>query len=261
MTLPTHDHDRYCDQILAETEGFAAALAGADPSVTVPTCPDWSLRELVVHVGQVQRWYEANVRARAAERLPFTTEAPADGAGPDALGAWLTEGAQRLVSTLREVGPDEKMWAWGESQRSGFWARRAMNETMVHRADAALAAGREFTAEPWAAADALDEFLMMLSTPEALTHKPQLAELRGPGKSIHLQATDTAADLNGEWVVEFEEEGFSWRRGHTEATVSVRGAMLDVLWVFYRRLPADSDRVKVLGDKRLLDFWLERATF
>ncbi|WP_030672141.1 maleylpyruvate isomerase family mycothiol-dependent enzyme [Streptomyces rimosus] len=259
MTLLAHD--LYCRHLLAETDEFAATLADADPSATVPTCPDWSLRDLVVHLGRAQRWYEANVRARAAEPLPFVQEGPAGDAGPAALGAWLTEGASRLAETLQEAGPDQEMWAWGESHRTGFWARRAVHETLVHRADAAAATKRGFTADPWVAADAVDEWLEMLSSPHARTRKPRLAELRGPGRSIHLHATDAVAGLNGEWVVEFGEDGFTWRRGHAKATVALRGPVVDVLRVFYRRLPADSDRVEVLGDARLLDFWLERTSF
>jgi hypothetical protein len=30
--------------------------------------------------------------------------------------------------------------------------------------------------------------------------------------------------------------------------------------VFHRRLPADSERVEVVGDAALLDFWLERVS-
>jgi len=30
--------------------------------------------------------------------------------------------------------------------------------------------------------------------------------------------------------------------------------------VFYRRLPAGSERVEVLGEAALLDFWLERVS-
>ncbi|MFI9230762.1 maleylpyruvate isomerase N-terminal domain-containing protein [Streptomyces rimosus] len=254
-------HDLYCRHLLAETDAFAATLADADPSVTVPTCPDWSLRELVAHLGRAQRWYAANVRARAAEPLPFVEESPAENAGPTALGTWLTEGAVRLAETLREAGPDEEMWTWGEARRTGFWARRAVHETLDHRADAAAATERGFTADPWVAADAVDEWLEMLSSPQARTHRPQLAELRGPGRSIHLHAIDEVADLNGEWVIEFGEDGFTWRRDHAKATVALRGPMADVMRVFYRRLPADSDRVEVLGDARLLDFWLELATF
>lgn len=107
----------------------------------------------------------------------------------------------------------------------------------------------------------MDEWLEMLSSPQARTHRPQPAELREPGRSIHLHATDEVADLNGEWVIEFGEDGFTWRRNHAKATVALRGPMADVLRVFYRRLPADSERVEVLGDARLLAFWLERATF
>lgn len=65
------------------------------------------------------------------------------------------------------------------------------------------------------------------------------------------------------------------RRGHEEATVALRGPLTEVLLAFYRRpptagrrpptadcrLPPDGGRLEVLGDRELLEFWLERATF
>ncbi len=51
------------------------------------------------------------------------------------------------------------------------------------------------------------------------------------------------------------------RRGHEKATVAPRGPLTEVLPAFYRRLPPDGGRLEALGDRELLDFWLERATF
>lgn len=67
--------------------------------------------------------------------------------------------------------------------------------------------------------------------------------------------------MNAEWLVELTEGGVVWRRGHEKATVALRGPLTDVLLAFYRRLPLDSPELEVLGERELLDFWLERATF
>ena len=75
-----------------------------------------------------------------------------------------------------------------------------------------------------------------------------------------LHAADTEAGLAAEWLIELGTDGFTWRRGHEKATVALRGPLSDVLRVFYRRLPADSERVEVVGDAALRDFWLERVS-
>ncbi len=46
-----------------------------------------------------------------------------------------------------------------------------------------------------------------------------------------------------------------------EATVALRGPLTSVLLAFYRRMPLDGPGLEVLGDRELLEFWLERATF
>ncbi|WP_405560720.1 maleylpyruvate isomerase family mycothiol-dependent enzyme [Streptomyces sp. NBC_01180] len=253
-------HDRYCDELLRQTELFGAALAGADLAATVPTCPEWSLGELTRHLGRAHRWAEAIVRKKATEAVPPgqvpDSAGPAD-EDPEALGDWLASGAARLAATLRAAGPDTVVWTWAADQRAGFWARRMVHETVVHRADAALTAGVPFDVDADVAADTIDEWLEILAFAQASGDK-DAADLRGAGRSIHLHATDAAG---AEWLVEFGDDGFSWRRAHEKATVALRGPLTDVLQVFYRRLPAGSDRVEVLGDRELLDFWLERASF
>jgi predicted lipid carrier protein YhbT len=135
------------------------------------------------------------------------------------------------------------------------------HELVVHRADAALAAGLPYEVAPEIAADAIDEWLEIVEFAQRTEPDDAAAELRGPGRSIHLHATDAPADVTAEWFVELTEEGVRWRHGHEKATVALHGPLTDVLLAFYRRLPPDGGRLEVLGDRELLDFWLERATF
>jgi uncharacterized protein (TIGR03083 family) len=261
-------HDRYCDAIELEVRRLRDVVtSGADLSATVPTCPDWSLERLVRHTGGALRWVELIVRTKAQENIedeqvPLLEGPPAAGGDPAALDAWLAETGEMLVAALREAGPDTKVWAWAGDLSSGFWARRMTHELVIHRADATLAAGLPYEVAPDVAADAIDEWLGIIEfVQRTRPHDGAAAELRGPGRSIHLHATDTPPELNAEWVVELTEEGVSWRRDHEKATVALRGPLTDVLLAFYRRLPLDDGRLEVLGERELLDFWLERATF
>jgi hypothetical protein len=50
MPLPTHD--RSCDEIADQVDRLRAVVtSGADLAATVPTCPEWSLEDLVRHLG------------------------------------------------------------------------------------------------------------------------------------------------------------------------------------------------------------------
>ncbi|HEV8423859.1 MAG TPA: maleylpyruvate isomerase family mycothiol-dependent enzyme [Actinomycetes bacterium] len=255
-------HDRYCDEVVTQTNLLRDLLEGSDLSVTVPTTPDWTLAQLVRHVGGNLRSVETAVRTGTAvvepdKQVPEAAGPAAD--DPAALDAWLAEGAARFAGTLRGAGPAATAQVWAFQRPTAFWARRAAHDLVIHRADAAGAVRAGFTVAPDMAADAIDELLELLSFLRVAASSPRLAELRGPGKTIHLHATDTDAGLTAEWLVELGTDGFTWRHAHDKATVVLRGPLADVLLVFYRRLPADSERVEVLGEAALLDFWLERV--
>ena len=264
MTLLAHD--RYCEAIESQVRQLRDVVAsGAALSATVPTCPDWSLEQLVRHTGGALRWVELIVRTRAQENIPDEEipliEGPEAEGDPAALDAWLAETGEMLVGTLREAGPDAVVWAWAGVLNSGFWARRMTHELAIHRADATLAAGLPYEVAPDVAADAIDEWLQIVEYVQRTEPHDAAAELRGLGRSIHLHATDTTPELNAEWVVELTEQGVTWRRDHEKATVALRGPLTAVLLAFYRRLPLDDGQLEILGERELLDFWLQRATF
>ncbi len=263
MTL--FSHERYCTEILDQTRQMRDLLRDADLTATVPTCPDWTLAQLVLHVSSAHRGITEVVRLRLQEFVPPKDDgsgvADAESFDAEALDAWLAEGAEKLVEVLREAGPDADVWTFGREKKSAFWARRMTHETVMHRADVAATVGAEFTVAQDVAADCLDEWLEIVNSPLAIAWKPVLKELTGPGRTLHLHATDTPAELNAEWFIDASGEEVEWRRAHEKAAVAVRGPMTDVLNVFYRRLPADTDRVEVVGDRAVLDHWLERASF
>src|SRR5882724_8014743 len=103
-------HDRYCDEIAHQVGQLRAVVtSGADLSATVPTCPDWTLEQLVRHMGGALRGVELLVRTRTQEHVPGG-EIPLDGSpeaegDADALDDWLAETGRMVVDTLREAGP------------------------------------------------------------------------------------------------------------------------------------------------------------
>src|ERR1019366_3076936 len=78
-----------------------------DQSLPIPTCPEWTLRQLVTHVGRAHRWAAEITRRRSDAIIPFR-EVP-DGKLPDDRAeqrAWLNAGAARIVAAVREAGSD-----------------------------------------------------------------------------------------------------------------------------------------------------------
>lgn len=173
----TLDHDRYCAEILAQTDLLRETVRGADLKTTVPTCPDWTIEDLLRHVGGAHRWVDTTVRTRANEMVPFDAvpnHRGPEGDDPEALDAWLADGARRVVEALREAGGDTLLWAWMPDQPTVFWSRRMTHETVVHRADAASATGADFTLDPEVAADTMEEWtqLVCLAPSSSPTTRP-----------------------------------------------------------------------------------------
>ena len=144
---------------------FRAAVAVA-PSldVQVPTCPDWTLFDLVRHLGDGRRAWAATIAAG-----PHATAKAAprgDSAVPrerEALLDWSAESARQLLDALREAGPDRGCWTWwGKSQSPqtcAAVARRQLHEIAVHTYDAQLTVGAPQPLPEEVALDGAEEFL------------------------------------------------------------------------------------------------------
>jgi uncharacterized protein (TIGR03083 family) len=266
--------ERYYAEITASTGALAGLVDGADLTLQVPTCPDWTLRQLATHVGRAQRWAAEIVSTRSPRAVAFR-DVP-DGRIPDdpaGHAGWLRAGADRLITVLGQAG-DAKVWAFGEQRPAGFWARRMTHETTVHGVDAQLAAaagngqprgderpgGEERPAiAADVAADGIDEWLTVLAGRSDGEPDPRAAGLAA-GDSLHVHAADVP-DGTGEWVVSHDPDGITVRRAHEKATLALRGGASDLLLVLVQRFPPDDPAIGVHGDPALLRRWLAATRF
>jgi uncharacterized protein (TIGR03083 family) len=247
--------------LLAEVTGSADTLAGiaatADLTTTVPTCPDWTLRQLITHVGRAHRWAAAIVATQAAEPIPFR-EVP-DGRLPDdpaARPAWVRDGAARLAETVGTgSGP---VWTHLGPGPASYWARRMAHETAVHRADGEIAVGTRPVIDPVVAADGIAEWLGFLPAVQA-AEQPERPVILPEGTVVHFHVTDDGVD--GEWLVRGVQGGVCVETGHGKGDVALRGPASAVLLVMLRRLPPEDPAVQVIGDRSLLDAWLAATPF
>jgi uncharacterized protein (TIGR03083 family) len=248
--------ERYYAEIQASADALAAIVASQDPALPIPTCPDWTLRQLATHLGRTHRWAAENVRRRVLEPIPFR-EVP-DGAYPaeaEERAAWLRTGAGLVVDTVAAAG-DDMVWAFQGSAPAGFWARRMAHETLVHRVDGELASGTEPVIDPVLATDAIDEWLTLLSGPAAGATPPLPA-----GAVLHVHATDPELAGGGEWLVRHVEQGITVEPGHGKGDIALSGPAANLLLLLLRRGPSDDPAVTVHGDASLLTGWLENTPF
>ena len=169
--------------LIAENTAFAELLRDADLSTPVPTCPGWTLEQLLRHVGRGERWCTAIVAQRATEMVdPRTVPGGKPPAGQSDKIAWLHEGIQALVSAVDRTGADTTVWTFIGPRPAGWWIRRRANEIAVHRADAAIALDTDFQIDPELAADVITEWLERVVV--------QVDDALQDGQSLHLHATD-----------------------------------------------------------------------
>lgn len=259
--MPQPTADRYVAEIEASTAGLAEILAEHDLSLPVPTCPEWTLRQLVTHVGRAHRWAAEITRTRSDAFIPFRqvpdSRLPDDRAGQL---AWLLAGAALIVEAVREAGGDV-VWTFTGPMPADFWIRRMAHETLVHRADAQLAAGAEPepVIEAEVAADAIDEWLTLLAGGHI--NAGDQAKALPAGASLHVHATDDGLGGRGEWMIRHDAGGLAVEPGHGKGDAAVVGPAASLLLVLMRRRPASDPAVTVYGDSAVLDGWLASTAF
>jgi uncharacterized protein (TIGR03083 family) len=229
---------------------FRAAVASA-PSldVPVPTCPGWTLFDLVRHLGEGRRAWAATVAAGpGATGKVVPEDVPAAPRDREALLAWMAESTRELLNALREAGPDRGCWVgWGKSQSPptcGAVARHQVQEIAVHTYDAQVAAGAPRPLPEEVALDGVEEFqFTCCATTSAWPHEPAVVEYHATeGRSWRLWLS-----ADGARVARLPVPGTA----AVEVDASARGTASDLVLAFYNRVPLDA--LKLDGDEQVFD--------
>ncbi|MGW0733581.1 maleylpyruvate isomerase family mycothiol-dependent enzyme [Streptomyces sp. NPDC002851] len=246
--------ERHLDVLRDAGSELAAAAEKAGLDAPVPSCPGWTVRDLLEHTGGVHRWAAAYVTGRRTEPFPRAEvdeliAPPSAGTSPV---TWYRDRHTALVEALATADPELKCWAFlPASSPLAFWARRQAHETTVHRVDAQLAAGQRPSVATDVAVCGLDELLGgFWSRPD------RAARLLGPTpRTLALRATDAEAS----WRIQFGTEDLVVVRHDNGDPVDCRlsgpaEALYLLLWNRTGTSGLDVD-----GDATLLDLWQDKA--
>ncbi|WP_109505232.1 maleylpyruvate isomerase family mycothiol-dependent enzyme [Nocardioides speluncae] len=224
----------------------------AGSTATVPTCPDWTVHQLIAHQGMVHRWARATLLGEevdpdAIERDGLAASDPID---------WLRAGAAELIKTLVDTPDDAGALVFlnDAPPARAFWCRRQCHETTIHAVDALSAALGRYpsAADTWitreVALDGIDELLAGF-----LTRRKSRVRSEEP-MSVAVLPTDASHS----WLVEISDQPpVTTRRDHQErAEVNLVGPAVSLYLALWNRSNgADLDES---GD--LLDRWRSLAT-
>ncbi|GAA3381969.1 maleylpyruvate isomerase N-terminal domain-containing protein [Cryptosporangium minutisporangium] len=246
----------YAAALLDQDRRFAEQLRGAELDTPVPTCPDWTLSQLLRHLGRGHRWAAQIVRERRDSPLdPRVVEDGKPPADEDGALAWVGGGGQILLDAVAGTGPDTPVWTFLGPRPAAWWIRRRLHETTVHRADAAIALSVEYDLAAELAADGVGEWIDLIATETVTGARPQ--QPLETDLSLHLHATD----IDAEWTLRGTPDGVFVEREHAKATTALRGPARDLLLAITRRRPVGETEVELFGDESVWRTWLERTPF
>ena len=221
----------YLDHIRSDSALVVqAARKGLEPDV--PCCEDWTVTDLVGHLGQVQRHKELIVTERLTEPPDEEIEIPTSG-----LIDWFEDGSAMLVETLAAADPSTPVWTWHDpDQTVGFWYRRMAQEALIHRVDAEQSHGTVSPIDDDLAADGVDEIITTM-----LTGLPPWGSFAGEGNLVCLSVP-----------------GRSWnlQEGRFGGTSPNTGNTYDDMLAFEVADPQADITTSISGGAAQMDLWL-----
>ncbi|WP_090932601.1 maleylpyruvate isomerase family mycothiol-dependent enzyme [Nonomuraea jiangxiensis] len=275
------DHASHFEREVRAFQAAARQAADTGGAPLVPSCPGWSVADLVLHLGGVHRAVTSVIRDRLDKSpdpsdlsfaalppdltgWPAPEQAPNLGPIPAGLLDWFADGAAGLGAQFRANDPGTHAWTWSAEQTVGFWLRMQTIEAAVHRWDAESAVGTARPIHEEIAADAIGQtFEVMAPARRAWRQAPG-----GAGERFRFRRTDGA----GCWTVHFDGDdvrltvgdkllavgdderitgGEDVRSGVGGLDVEVAGTASDLMLFLWQRIPADG--LDVRGDREALD--------
>lgn len=234
------DHVAAIAAVRREGAAFRTAVASVPLDTPVPSCPGWTVADLLRHVTQVHYFWGAIVTvgatsAQDAPRVPPVAD--------DELLADFDTQLAALLTVLAARAPSDEVWTWADDHSVGFVSRRIAHETAVHRWDAEVASGVAHDIDAELASDGIDEFLEHFL--------PDVHDTAAPvGGSVHIHCGDVA----GEWTIRPMVGGYDVTREHAKGDCALRGTASNLLLSLWRRVGPEA--IDVVGDAAVAERFL-----
>jgi uncharacterized protein (TIGR03083 family) len=233
----------YTEALRSDSDLMSAAVRTGRLDARVAACPDWDLRDLIVHTGGVHRWATHALRTgtRPPEDAVFTPSAD------DNLAVWIVDGASALIDAIEATEPDAGTWhPFPLEQKAWVWARRQALETAMHRWDAQVAIGLEASLDAALSSEGIHEYLEM-ALPRVLARE----KVAPPSVSMHVHCTD----VDGEWLVWSDNGTYRMLPVHDKGDAAIRGNAADIWLLLMGRL--DRGELDIVGDPAAAAAWLD----
>jgi uncharacterized protein (TIGR03083 family) len=239
--------DFWISALRAEGPAFADAAAEAPPDTPILSCPEWTMTDLVHHLGSVYGWVRGVLDKGDAEQPAPRSQPTGLPTGAAALDWWRAE-FDALMTALDAVDPEAPRWNWApQPNKAIFWHRRMAQETVIHRWDAQMATAAGGPVEMKLAIDGVSEVLD--------TWLP--AGRRHWREPLHGVVQLVATDAGQEWYLRLRGEGIALLDTDTilddhdhHARVHATGTASDLLLALWGRIGFDV--LDVTGDASLL---------
>lgn len=188
------DHETALAHVVEQAKALRAAAVTAGPTADVPTCPKWTVHDLVSHIAGVHAWVCSALQLTADSGRPAWPTPPDDW---DELLTWWDDTRATMLARLAADDPAKQVWGFVPEFRTvGWWARRQAHETAIHRLDAEHAAHETVPTlifDPEFASDGIDEVVAMMSPFRARSKRPEV--------TVEGTLLVHAADAGRAWLV------------------------------------------------------------
>ena len=216
----------------------------------VPSCPGWTIEDLIVHTGIVHRHKTIILADDWREESPPQPPGPGD----QDIVEWFADGVVAMIDTMRSIDLAQPRWTWCSHDHAATgWVRRMAHETAIHTADAILAAGEVPMLDSALAIDGVDEILdeMMVGAPSwgELAPQPGVIELRTGSRTWTLGRATVSGTSPASGTTFTDLPALRWADEAPDVRVASDPSTLD-LWLWGRGELGSDD---VVGDRDMVD--------
>lgn len=220
----------HVEEIARSSARMAELITAENSDAKVPSCPQWTLLDLVAHIGEVQNFW-ANCIREGNANAPW----PGEGSKPDSpqdAGKWLRIQTRSLIDAIDSTEDKSPCWTWwDEPQTALAVARHQVQEAELHRWDAELAVSTPSPIPVEIATDGIPEFLHV--------HRFSIQKLELPHIQLIASDTDTNWNMNES----------------AENTVGITGTASDLVLFLTGRCPIE--KLSVVGKPDQLHAFVE----